>query len=107
MSEGMISALVQAPFVLAIVYVVLRILTYLNARDREWRAFIERRDMLLAGHLDELNESIHELTNLMMTHDAVMRAALLNRPQEAGPPARQAVSAAPEKAASGGACPRT
>ncbi|GAB4479024.1 MAG: hypothetical protein Kow00124_24130 [Anaerolineae bacterium] len=106
MSEGMISALVQAPFVLAIVYVVLRILTYLNVRDREWRAFIEHRDRLLAEHLDELNESVRELANLVVTHDAVMRAAVLNRPQESGAAARQAVNAAPEQAASSGTCPR-
>jgi len=81
MPEILISALVQAPFVLAMAYLVMRVLAYIEQRDREWRGFVERRDEQLTEHMDELARSLRDLTSLVVTHDAVVRAALSERPQ--------------------------
>ena len=73
MPEPLISALVQAPFVLAMAYLVQRFLTHLNERDQEWRSFIERADETLAERLAELTEAVKELSMLVVAHDASVR----------------------------------
>lgn len=62
MPEPLISALIQAPFVLVMVYLVHRFLAHLTAHDRAWQ---ER--------LEALTGAIDNLTDLIVLHDAATR----------------------------------
>ena len=73
MPEPLIAALVQAPFVLVMAYLVQRFLAHLNERDQEWRAFIAHADETLAERLAELTEAVKELSMLVVAHDAATR----------------------------------
>jgi hypothetical protein len=74
MSESMISALIQAPFVLVTVYLVHRFLTHLNARDSEWRNFTNEMHDALGERVEALTEAIDRLSHLIVAHDAATRA---------------------------------
>lgn len=76
MSDTLISALIQAPFVLATIYLVHRFLTHLNARDQEWRAFTEHTHEALGMRLDGLTEAIDRLTHMMYAHNAGSRGGV-------------------------------
>ncbi len=98
MPEMVLNALVQTPFVLAIMFITLRFLTYVDARDDEWRAFLQQRDAewnkfltrrdvewraarerdeaRMAGHLQALNDTMREMHRLLINHDALVRARL-------------------------------
>ena len=73
MPDTLISALVQAPFVLAMAYLVQRFLTHLNERDQEWQQFLERTDEALAERLGDLTDSVNRLSLLIVAHDARVR----------------------------------
>lgn len=75
MPETLISALVQAPFVLIMAYLVQKFLAHLKARDEEWREFLEQADERMIERLDALTEAIRDLSQLIVTHDALTRAA--------------------------------
>lgn len=79
MPDMLISALVQAPFVLAMAYLVQRFLAHLTARDEEWRAFMDRADDMLAERLAGLTEAVEQLTEVVVQHDAAVRGALRAR----------------------------
>ncbi len=83
MPDMLISALVQAPFVLAMAYLVQRFLAHLDARDEEWRGFMDRADDLLAERLTGLTKAVEHLTEVVVQHDAAVRSAL--RHMEAHP----------------------
>lgn len=83
MPETLISALVQAPFVLAMAYLVQRFLAHLDTRDEEWRAFMDRADELLAERLAELTEAVECLSDTMIAHDMAVRGALRRRADDA------------------------
>jgi hypothetical protein len=76
MPDYVISALVQAPFVLVMAFLVQRFLAHLDRRDSEWRSFMERADETLADRLYRLTEAVEQLSELVINHDAVMRGAL-------------------------------
>jgi hypothetical protein len=85
MPEMLLSALVQAPFVLVMAYLVQRFLAHLDARDAEWRAFIEDMDQGMSDRLDELTRAIERLSELLISHDAATRGAVRlpdHRPEE-------------------------
>lgn len=90
MPDMLISALVQTPFVLVMAYLVQRFLAHLDARDEEWRSFMDRADDLLAERLTGLTEAVEHLTEVVMQHDAAVRGALRRRalPSDT-PPHRQ------------------
>jgi hypothetical protein len=73
MPEPIISALVQAPFVLAMAYLVQRFLTHLKERDQEWHEFVERTHQNVGQRLEDLTEAVEQLTLLIVAHDAAMR----------------------------------
>jgi hypothetical protein len=73
MPDMVISALVQAPFVLAMAYLVQRFLAHLSQRDEEWQGFTERTYSVMAERIDGLTEAIERLTDLLITHDALTR----------------------------------
>lgn len=73
MPETIISALVQAPFVLVMAYLVQRFLAHMDARDKEWQEFLDQADERLAERMDRLTEAIERLSNLVITHDALTR----------------------------------
>ena len=73
MPEPIISALVQAPFVLAMAYLVQSFLTHLKERDQEWHDFVERTHQSVGERLDNLTDTIEQLTRLIIIHDAAMR----------------------------------
>jgi hypothetical protein len=73
MPDILISALVQTPFVLVMVYLVQRFLAHMDARDEEWRNFIERADEQLADRLDHLASTVERLSVLVINHDAAVR----------------------------------
>lgn len=75
MPESLISALIQAPFVLVMAYLVHRFLAHLNARDAEWRGFMAQMQDSFGDRLDDLTEAIDHLTEIVITHDAATRAA--------------------------------
>ncbi len=75
MSDVLISALVQAPFVLVMAYLVQRFLQHLDSRDAEWRSFMDRADDLLADRLGDLTGSVERLADLLAAHDAAMRGS--------------------------------
>jgi hypothetical protein len=74
MSESIISALIQAPFVMVTVYLVHRFLTHLNARDSEWRGFTNEMHEALGERVEGLTEAIDRLSHLIIAHDAATRA---------------------------------
>lgn len=74
MTDTLISALVQAPFVLVMAYLVQRFLAHLAARDNEWRHFIERAEQARAAQMQDLTEAVHGLSALIIEHDASVRA---------------------------------
>lgn len=71
MPEPLISALIQAPFVLVMVYLVHRFLAHLDAHDRAWQERIAA-----------LTEAVNHLSQLVVSHDAATRSA----PKPAAPP---------------------
>ena len=73
MSSTLISALVQAPFVLVMAFLVHRFLTHLNARDLEWRAFTNEMHEALGERIETLTEAIDGLTRVVVAHDAATR----------------------------------
>jgi hypothetical protein len=73
MPESLIAALVQAPFVLVMLYMVQRFLTHLKEREHEWQAFMNRADTALAAHLAELAEAVDRLSVVVLYHDATVR----------------------------------
>jgi hypothetical protein len=73
MPEPIISALVQAPFVLAMAYLVQRFLTHLKERDQEWLEFVERTHQTVGQQLEDLTDAVEQLARLMVAHDAAMR----------------------------------
>lgn len=85
MPDLLISALVQAPFVAVMAYLVTRFLAHLDARDEEWRAFLDEADKRLAERLAGLTASIEHLTDTVIAHDAAVRGALLRRAEKAAP----------------------
>ena len=80
-NEILVSALAQAPFVAVIALLALRVLGYLEERDDEWRAYMQTRDEQMHRHFDELTESVRELSNTLITHDALVRASLREQPE--------------------------
>ena len=76
MSEPIISALVQAPFVLVMAYLVQRFLAYIAVRDKEWQVFLDQADERIIERLDHMTEAIERVSSLMMKHDAQVTAAL-------------------------------
>jgi len=79
MPDLLISALVQAPFVLVMAYLVNQFLAHLDARDEEWRAFMNEADDRLVERLNALTASIERLTDTVIAHDAAVRGALQRR----------------------------
>ena len=69
MPDLLISALVQAPFVAVMAYLVNQFLKHLDARDEEWRAFMNEADEHLAERLSALTASIERLTDTVIAHD--------------------------------------
>lgn len=82
MPDTLISALVQAPFVLAMAYLVQRFLTHINERDQEWQQFMERTDEKLAERLCELTEAVNHLSMLIVAHDARTRGLKADMPDQ-------------------------
>ncbi len=82
MPDMLISALVQAPFVLAMAYLVQRFLVHLAARDREWRDFMNRADTQLAERLNGLSSAIEHLSEVLLDHDLAVRTALARQDSE-------------------------
>ncbi|HEC23430.1 MAG TPA: hypothetical protein ENI95_11000 [Chloroflexi bacterium] len=83
MPDMLISALVQAPFVLAMAYLVQRFLAHLDARDREWQETIRRTYETvdaLAERMDELTGAIKDLRDIILTHDALTRGRVTSPP---------------------------
>ena len=76
MSESIISALIQAPFVLVTVYLVHRFLTHLNARDSEWRGFTSEMHERMGERVEGLTEAIDRLSHLIIAHDAATRGVV-------------------------------
>jgi len=72
MEETLLSALVQAPFVLAMAYLVQRFLLHLDSRDDEWRKFTVEENNRLVDQLDRQSRAIESLTVLMIRHDAAV-----------------------------------
>lgn len=66
MPESVIAALIQTPFVLAMVYVMQRFLTSMDARDREWQEFAH----VMRDSMAELAAAVHDLSQLIVRHDA-------------------------------------
>ncbi len=79
MSDFLISALVQTPFVLVMVYLVHRFLAHLDAHDAAWRAFTEQTNARLGDRLDGLRDSIDRLAVLLRDHDAATRGPINGR----------------------------
>jgi len=73
MPESLISALIQAPFVLVMLYLVQRFLVHLKEREHDWQAFIGRTDTALAAHLADLAEAVDRLSVVVLYHDATVR----------------------------------
>lgn len=71
MPESLISALIQAPFVLIMAYLVHRFLAHLNARDLEWRAFTEEMHQSMGDRLGDLTDAIDRLSHLSIAHNAM------------------------------------
>ena len=66
MPESVIAALIQTPFVLAMVYVMQRFLTSMDTRDREWQEFAhEMRDSMA-----EITRAVRELSEVIIRHEA-------------------------------------
>lgn len=88
MPDVLLSALVQAPFVLVMAYLVNQFLTHLDARDEEWRTFMNEADGRLVERINCLTESVEKLTEKVMAHDAALREVLRRRDREtaAAPP---------------------
>jgi hypothetical protein len=76
MPESIISALIQAPFVLVTVYLVHRFLTHLSTRDAEWRNFTSEMHEALGERVEGLTEAIDRLSHLIIAHDAATRGAI-------------------------------
>jgi len=70
MPDTLMSALIQAPFVLVMAYLVQRFLASMAARDKEWQVVIEQ----IGESLDALTATIHKLSDLIDTHDALTRS---------------------------------
>jgi hypothetical protein len=88
MPDSIISALIQAPFVLVTVYLVHRFLTHLNARDSEWRGFTNEMHERMGERVEGLTEAIDRLSHLIIAHDAATRGAVrvdTQRPDEDAP----------------------
>ena len=84
--DVLISALVQAPFVLAMAYLVQRFLLHIDTHNAEWRRFMGKADTVyveklgrLAESIDRLNANVERMTELLLTHDAAVRGALGRR----------------------------
>lgn len=82
MPDLLISALVQAPFVAVMAFLVNQFLKHLDARDEEWRTFMNEADEHLAERLNGLTQSIERLTDTVIAHDAAVRGALLRRAEK-------------------------
>ena len=76
MPDVLISALVQAPFVLVVAYLTQRFLVYVKDRDEMWQAFTKRMGDRMAAHLDELTGAVTRLNQAVATHDAVVQGIL-------------------------------
>lgn len=83
MPDVLLSALVQAPFVLVMAYLVNQFLTHLDARDEEWRTFMNEADGRLAERLSSLTESVEKLAEKVVAHDVALREVLRRREKEA------------------------
>jgi len=79
MPELLLSALVQTPFVLVMVYLVHRFLTHLDAHDAAWREFTEQTNARLGDRLDGLRDSIDHLALLIRDHDTATRSPINGR----------------------------
>ncbi len=66
MPDMLISALVQAPFVLVMAYLVQRFLTHLDDHNADWRALTEHTHAALGERLDRLAQAIERLSELVM-----------------------------------------
>lgn len=86
MPEPVVSALSQVPCVLAMLFIMLRFLTHLKerqtdtqafirAREEAWQAFIAEHDDQVIEQLAELTRAVERLTELLITHDALVRGA--------------------------------
>lgn len=73
MPESIISALVQTPFVLVMLYMVQRFLMHLKEREHEWQNFMSKTDTALAAHLADLAEAVDRLSVVVLYHDATVR----------------------------------
>lgn len=79
MPEILLSALVQAPFVAVMLYLVHRFLAHLDAHDAAWREFTEQSHARLGERLDGLRASIDNLGLLIRDHDAATRGPINGR----------------------------
>ena len=84
MPDLLISALVQAPFVLAMAYLVQRFLAHIDARDEEWRDHLARADAQFAERLCDLTQAVERLSTVVVNHDAAVRGVLRSRRVEPG-----------------------
>lgn len=84
MPDMLVSALVQAPFVLVMAYLMLRLMMQLNEREQEWQQFITARDAewqefsrhihdVMTARLDKQTGAIEYLSLLLMTYNADAR----------------------------------
>ncbi|NDJ35675.1 MAG: hypothetical protein GYB64_13520 [Chloroflexi bacterium] len=69
MPEPLLTAFVQAPFVLIVAYLTQRFLVHLNARDAEWRAFIQEANDRLAHRMGELTQAVERLSERSLYRD--------------------------------------
>ena len=83
MPEPLIAALVQAPFVLVMAYLVQRFLAHLAARDEQWRGYLTRIEERRDERLAELAEAVRGLSAVIVQHDAATRPGA---PHAAPPP---------------------
>ena len=79
MPDTIISALAQTPFVLAMLYALLRVLSHMNRRDANWQEFIEGRDELFADRMTTIAQALDKLTGVILSHDARVAGAEFTR----------------------------
>ncbi|NDJ53184.1 MAG: hypothetical protein GYB68_08890 [Chloroflexi bacterium] len=70
MTEPLIGALVQVPFVLVMLYLVHRFLSYLDERNHEWQAFLSTTHESLTARIIDLTQAVERLHQLLLRHDA-------------------------------------
>jgi hypothetical protein len=73
MTDNLIAALTQVPFVLVMAYLIQRFLGYLNQRDSEWRAFMVQSKDESLEHMARLTLAVERLSELLIRHDAAVR----------------------------------